>query len=117
MRVLVCGSRHFKDKDLLDRTLEEIHSRSPITELIHGAARGADRMAGEFAEVRGISVHSEPALWDTYGRAAGPIRNREMLKRGPDLVVGFLFEGSRGTKDMLDAADKAGVRTITILCA
>lgn len=73
-------------------------------------------MAGEYAEVRGIPVHSEPALWDTFGRAAGPIRNRKMLKRGPDLVVGFLYEGSRGTKDCLAEADRLGIKTITVLC-
>lgn len=113
MRVLVCGSRHFKDRELLFSTLDGIQG---ITEIIHGAARGADTLAGEFATIRGISCHSEPALWNTYGRSAGPIRNREMLKRGPDLVVGFLFPNSRGTKDMLGAAEAAGVETLVVHC-
>jgi hypothetical protein len=113
MRVLVCGSRHFKDRVLLDKTLKGIN----ITELIHGCARGADSLAGEFAEANDIPQHRYPALWDLHGKRAGPIRNYQMLREGkPDLVVGFLFENSRGTKHMLDIARKAGIETLVINC-
>ena|SRR5687768_11150780 len=114
MRVLVCGSRHFEDKDLLNRTLKEIN----IAELIHGCARGADSLAGEYATANDIPQHRYPALWDLHGKRAGPIRNHQMLREGkPDLVVGFLFENSRGTKHMLDIARKAGVPVKVINCA
>lgn len=46
MRVLVCGSRHFSDRKLLDATLAELD----ITTLIEGHARGADTLAREYAE-------------------------------------------------------------------
>lgn len=106
MRVLVCGSRHFKDYALLSSKLSEIC----ISELIHGAARGADTLAGRFAEERGIPVKSFPADWATYGKAAGPIRNKQMLDEGqPELVVAFRYSGSRGTQNMIDQAEKAGV--------
>jgi len=105
MKVLVCGSRHFTDYDLLERTLDVLD----ISEIISGAARGADTLAKMYGEARGIPVYEFPALWDTYGRRAGPIRNHEMLKERPDLVVGFLSADSRGTAHMLSIARKAGI--------
>lgn len=114
MKVLVCGSREFKDEDLLNRTLEGIDKSRGITEIIHGAAKGADTLSGLYARSRGIPVHEQPALWNTYGRRAGPIRNHEMLKLRPDLVVGFLSKDSRGTKHMLEISDRAGVETIVV---
>lgn len=114
MKVLVCGSREFKDQDLLDRTLDEINAKRGITEIIHGAARGADTLSGVYARSHGIPVHEQPALWDTYGRSAGAIRNREMLKLRPDLVVGFLSADSRGTRDMLEISRQAGIETVVV---
>lgn len=114
MKVLVCGARDFEDQDLLNRTLDEVNQGGRITEIIHGAARGADTLSGVYGRSHGIPVHEQPALWNTYGRRAGPIRNHEMLKLRPDLVVGFLSRGSRGTKHMLEISRKAGVAVIQV---
>src|SRR6266403_643675 len=104
MRVLVCGSRHFKDKELMEDVLGQIE----IDTIIHGLARGADTLAGEYAKDNQIPVLEYPALWKTYGRSAGPIRNSEMLRDGkPDLVVAFRGPNSRGTQNMIDQATKA----------
>lgn len=106
MRVLVCGSRHFNDMVLLTRVLDDI----TISEVIEGEARGADTLARTWAELRGIPVRKFPADWNKHGKAAGPIRNKQMLDEGkPDLVVAFLAPDSRGTKNMIDQATKAGV--------
>lgn len=106
MRVLVCGSRHFNDYELLERTLETLD----ITTIIEGEARGADRLARRYAERRGLDVLPFPALWDKHGRAAGPIRNTQMLVEGrPELVVAFRGPNSRGTQNMINQAEKAGI--------
>lgn len=106
MRVLVCGSRHFNDYELLERILDEYD----ITEVIEGEARGADTLSRIYAEHRGISVRGFPADWALLGRRAGPIRNRQMLTEGkPDCVVAFRGPNSRGTQNMIDQATKAGV--------
>lgn len=106
MRVLVCGSRHFNDREKLDETL----SKLDITTVIEGQARGADTLSREYAERQGIPVLSFPAQWDIHGKAAGPIRNLQMLKEGkPDYVVAFLAKDSRGTKHMIGIAQKAGI--------
>jgi hypothetical protein len=106
MRVLVCGSRHFNDYDLLERTLDG----ETITTLIHGAARGADTLAGRYGERRGLDVISFPANWDLHGKAAGPIRNIQMLSEGkPERVIAFIAPNSRGTKHMVEISKKAGI--------
>ena len=81
------------------------------TEIIHGDCRGADRMAGEVAELLGIQVHKVPADWDTYGNKAGPIRNSIMLGYMPKMVIAFHndIENSKGTKDMVTKAKNAGI--------
>ena len=108
MRVLVCGGRDFEDQELLNRTLDRINEESPISTIIHGLARGADRMGGEYATVHGIPVCEFPADWGTHGRKAGYIRNARMLAEGqPDVVVAF--PGGKGTADMIRQAREAGI--------
>ena len=48
--------------------------------LLHGGARGADRTIGRAAFQLGWPVEVLPADWRRHGRAAGPIRNRELLE-------------------------------------
>lgn len=111
MRVLVCGSRHFNSPVLMKETLDEY----PITTVIEGEARGADTLARKYAEGRGLDVLPYPALWELHGKAAGPIRNTQMLKEGkPDLVVAFRGPNSRGTQNMINQARKAGIETVVV---
>ena len=111
IRVLVCGGRHFNDALTLGSWLGGIHKQQGISLLIEGGAPGADFMARKFAEWQGIPTKTFEADWDRHGRAAGPIRNKQMLDEGkPDLVVAF--EGGKGTKDMVSQAVEAGVRVI-----
>lgn len=108
MKVLVCGGRNFKDALTLGSWLGGIHKGHGITLLIHGGAKGADFMAGEFAKWAGIPVMVFNADWGKHGRAAGPIRNAQMIAEGaPDLVVAF--SGGRGTADMISKAKAAGI--------
>jgi hypothetical protein len=93
-----------------------IHDRiarlSKDTVIIEGGALGADRQARITAQARGLAVATVEANWEYYGRRpAGPIRNGWMLKLVPDLVIAFHddLEHSKGTKDMVTRARKAGI--------
>jgi hypothetical protein len=116
MRVLVCGSRDFSNARLLDAVvrgyLTSIATTRESHVIIHGAARGADTLAGECADRIGVRVESYPADWDRYGKRAGYVRNQQMLDEGkPDLVVAF-YSGehkSKGTEMMVKIASQAGV--------
>jgi hypothetical protein len=51
-----------------------------------------------------------PADWGTFGKRAGPIRNKQMLEEGkPDLVIAFWDGNSPGTKNMIDQAQAKGI--------
>lgn len=115
MRVLVCGSRTFEDTDLLYNTLDRLHKVNPFDVIIEGDAKGADRMAGYWARKNKVDNLKFPAQWDKYGRAAGPIRNQQMLDEGkPDVVIAFPVGEARGTRHMMKIAKEAGVEVIEI---
>ena len=106
MRVLVCGGRDFDDAGLMISVLDRLHTEKFFTVLIHGNARGADRIADAWASCRGIprEPYEVPqGEWDEIGKKAAPLRNQRMLDEGkPDLVVAF--PGGGGTKDIVRRA-------------
>jgi hypothetical protein len=108
MRVLVCGGRDYTDVTTVERVLDRLHERTPFSCVIHGGARGADTLAGLWAKSRNVPVETHPAAWSKYGRAAGMIRNEQMLRDGrPDVVVAF--PGGVGTAGMVRIAREARV--------
>jgi predicted Rossmann-fold nucleotide-binding protein len=109
LRVLVCGGRDYDNRAVLYADLDGHHKRQPFALVITGGAKGADQLAREWAEDRGLPVMVFPANWAKHGKAAGPRRNQTMLDFGkPDLVVSFA--GGAGTYDMIRRAQAAGVR-------
>jgi hypothetical protein len=135
-RILVCGGRDFgslpqvpfdppysgyeaakllaaKQAAFLKKVLDAAAKKYEIECIIHGAARGADRLAGQWAEAKGITVSAKPANWKRDGNRAGPIRNQQMLDEDkPTLVIAF--PGGSGTKDMIQRSKKAGIRVIEV---
>jgi len=113
MRVLVCGGRDFRNWSALVAALDKIDTERGITHVIHGEAPGADYLSDVWGVARCKELLRFPASWQTYGRAAGPIRNAQMLKDGkPDLVVAF--KGGDGTANMIRQAREAGVDVIEV---
>ena len=109
MRVLVCGDRYWSNEQCI---YERLRNLEGVTLIIHGGERGADIIAGQEAEKLGYPVRVFRAHWNRYGRAAGPIRNQQMLDVGrPDFVLAFHnnLKESKGTRDMVQRASKAGV--------
>ena len=111
MLILICGDRNWTDYRPIQRELKRF---DPVTDIImHGAARGADSIAGTSAHMAGfITVKAYPANWGKYGRAAGPIRNQLMLDQNPDLVLAFHpdIANSKGTGHMVRIAKAKGVK-------
>lgn len=117
-RVLICGSRNWKDPAPVQDYVEGLFAMYHSLVIIEGCAIGADWVAHNIGvNVEGVTHEHYPADWDRHGRAAGPIRNQQMLDKGkPDLVIAFSdsIGESRGTKDMLQRANRAGVKTLLI---
>ena len=110
MRIIVCGGRNYSDRTTVARVLGALDGQTTI---IHGDAPGADRLAATIAADYGYRVESYPADWDGHGKAAGPIRNQQMLDAGADLVIAF--PGGRGTADMSNRAQRAGVPVLKVM--
>lgn len=109
MKALVCGGRTYRDADTVFRVL----SGYPITHIVHGGARGADTLADQYARKAGLPVAEYRAKWHTYGKAAGALRNAEMLADGrPHIVIAF--PGGTGTADMVRRAKRAGVPVVEV---
>jgi hypothetical protein len=109
MRVIVCGSRKWTDRDAIANRLFDL----PIdTVVVHGAAAGADHIAGQEAQKLGLLVEEHPvtkADYAYYGNRAYFLRNQRMALLGADLCLAFWDGRSRGTSMMVDLADKHGI--------
>lgn len=73
--------------------------------IVSGMARGADRMAWQFAQRANVQYYEFPADWDTHDKAAGHIRNREMAEFADGLLA-FWDGESRGTKNMIETMQR-----------
>jgi len=113
MKLMVTGGRDYADDTMLRNTLDEIHHQTPVTVLIHGAnKKGADRLAKLWAETNKIECKPFPADWKKFHKAAGPIRNQEMVDDGPHLVVAF--PGANGTADAVMRARRRGIPVMMV---
>lgn len=111
-RVLIYGSRGWIDSNAVRDVILKL-SRDAGDVVIHGGATGADALADKWARACGLKVEIYKADWKKHGRAAGPIRNRQMIVEGkPTRGYGFRSNGvSRGTDDMTTQLLKAGIPT------
>lgn len=111
VRVLICGGRDFDRVGDAHAYLNALAALRPFSVVIEGGARGADSIAKGWAITHGIPVEEYPADWIKHGRAAGPIRNKQMLDEGkPDYVIAF--PGGVGTANMVALAKRAGVKVL-----
>lgn len=118
VRSIWTGSRHWEDRPLIIRYLEGICSPEdrPHMTLVHGdCPTGLDAIVAEEAPKLGYNVEAHPANWDKHGKAAGPIRNQEMVDLGATTCIAFPAEHSRGTIDCMRRAVKAGIITVAAL--
>ena len=104
MKTIIAGGRDYQfnyaDHEFLDSLI--------ITEVVCGGATGADECGRQWALTEDIPVKMFQADWAKHGKAAGPIRNREMAEYA-DRLVAFWDGKSRGTKNMIDEAKKRGL--------
>jgi YspA, cpYpsA-related SLOG family len=137
IRILVTGSRDWSRPeavwDAIEGYLAERHVWDSDGErattdvlIVHGGCReGADRIAAEWADTHGVPSETWVADWDAYRGAAGPIRNRAMVRAGADVCLGFANpcrrrfcrrgpgeHPSHGTHDCVTVARRRGIKVI-----
>jgi hypothetical protein len=104
-RVVIFGSRDFNNFPLLQKKVDFLtQNLGPIT-ILSGKAKGADSLGEKYAHSRDIPVMEFPAEWETYGKRAGMVRNKEMFDNC-DYGIAFWDGTSPGTKMMINLFHK-----------
>ena len=112
-KVIIAGSRDFYDYDLLAEECNEILKDKDDVEVVSGRAIGADMLGELYAKDKKYPVKHFPADWNTHGKGAGFIRNGEMAKYG-NMLIAFWDGESKGTKHMIETAQKKGMEVYVI---
>jgi len=73
--------------------------------MVSGGAQGADKLGEKYAHARGMKTVIHKPDWKKYGRAAGMIRNKDII-HDADKVFAFWDGVSKGTKNSIDLAKK-----------
>jgi len=109
MRTIIAGGRGFSDYTRLQVEMQSFSSAisSTIT-VISGGAEGADKLGERWAIEEELNFKRFPADWSAHGKAAGPIRNKEMAEYS-DALVAFWDGESAGTRNMISTAIKMGL--------
>jgi hypothetical protein len=101
MKVIIAGGRDFTNYALVEDAIK--CSAFEITQVVSGKAKGVDTLGEVWALANSIPVEAFPADWSQHGRAAGPIRNREMAEYADALIA--IWDGeSKGTANMIQQA-------------
>jgi hypothetical protein len=131
MRILVTGSRTWRDAAAIATALDEaVAGRTGPHTLVHGAARGADVIAAAHAARRGWQVEAHPADWSRcdgpdcrpahrrcnghreYCPTAGHRRNARMIATGADVCLAFILNRSPGATSCWAKARAAGIPVV-----
>lgn len=111
MKIAVIGSRTATAKHY-----EELTARLELlgaTEIISGGAAGADTLAERYALETGTKLTTYLPDWNKYGKAAGPIRNQDIINAA-DMVLAIWDGQSTGTADSLKKAKAQRKKTAII---
>ena len=126
LRIIVAGGRDFDDYTKLKAAMFDVvydfkkrYGEDFDIKIISGTARGADRLGERYAKEKGYEVVRFPADWDKLGKRAGYVRNAEMAKYAISdgnigVLVAFWDGSSRGTKHMIDLANKNGLEVFIV---
>ena len=113
-RVIIAGSRLIEDPEVVERAIRESEWEPQIHEVVSGCAPGIDTLGKLWAVARRLPVAEFPADWNKHGKAAGPMRNRQMAKYAHCLIAIPNPEGSRGTENMIQEARKEGLKVFIL---
>lgn len=105
-KIIICGGRHFDNYDFLELVLDQFIENNNIdtdnVEIVSGCCEGADTLGEVYASTHNIDIVKFKPSWEKYGRAAGPIRNKQMIDYIKDFenpcVIAFISKKQRVLK-------------------
>lgn len=107
-RLIVAGGRDFADAALLAAEVTKLAEgdlKDYAVSIVSGMAKGADKLAWEFAQKNNIKCTEMPANWDADKKRAGYLRNEEMAKFADGLLA-FWDGSSKGAKHMIKTMEQ-----------
>ena len=99
MKIAVIGSRNLRVENLEDYLPAE------CTEIVSGGAKGIDECAAKYATAHGVKLMEFQPQYETYGRAAPIIRNKQIVDYA-DSVLAFWDGKSKGTLSVIRHCEK-----------
>ncbi len=124
MKTIICGPRDLKDYKLVCDAIEA--SGFKITEVVSGAATGADTLGEKWAAEHAIPFKQFPARWNAltqpgavvktnnwgkeYNANAGFYRNEEMAKYAEACIAVQDVGDTPGTAHMIKTAEAASLK-------
>lgn len=107
-KTIVAGSRYWKDYEFIKGHLDILlANKLPNVQIISGGALGVDTLGEKWALANGINPVRITAQWEKYGKAAGPIRNRQMAEMADACIV--FTSGGPGSTNMINVAKELGL--------
>ena len=100
MKLIIAGSRNLNPSlGFIMSAIKMLDLLGPIAEIVSGGACGVDAEGEHFASHFGVPVKRFSADWDKHGKAAGPVRNRQMAEYADVLLL--IWDGrSKGSANM-----------------
>ena len=124
IKIIIAGTRTFSDYTSLCNIIYTILNKYVYNKgynkeqiiIVCGKAQGADTLGEKYAKENSIDIKYFPADWDTYGKSAGYIRNKQMAEyasseKGYGALIAFWDGKSKGTKLMIDLAKQYHLKT------
>lgn len=122
IKILICGGRYFEEYNFfetyLDSFLEKHDFDYSDIEIVSGGCKGTDKLAERFAQEHGCATKVFLADWKQYGRAAGPIRNKQMVdyinQFEQKFVIAFTSTDSKGSLGTIKLANSYNIPVFQI---
>lgn len=110
MRLIIAGSRTYNNYTFFVEKMEFfMKDVKEEVVLLCGEAKGVDTMGRMYALEAGWEILSFKPQWDLLGKAAGPLRNKEMAEQATHCIC-FWDGVSRGTASMIEFAKQYNLK-------
>lgn len=113
MRVIIAGGRNLHPEvSVIDQAVKD--SGFEVTTVISGAATGIDSLGEFWASQHQIPWEEYPAMWEKFGKSAGPRRN-ELMAQNADALIAIWNGTSAGTAHMIQTAKRRGLPVFEVI--
>lgn len=111
VKLAVCGGRNERLFPTRKYDLSLQIAELGATEIVTGGCRGIDQDAEDYAMELGLETTTFRPAWNEHGRAAGPLRNKQIAEYADVLVA---FPGGAGTEDMVQQMEALGKKVVRL---